>query len=536
MKQEVININNKAVAILRVSSRRQADGISHDVQEQLIRDYCKDNGFSIEKVFKIVESAKDSEDRVKYHEAMTWIAKNKIGNVLFYVPDREARNLTDLEENARKVMKGQFNIHYVQERKVLHQNSPDSDFLTRDFQGIMAANFIRILRIRVNDAMKRKAESGWFPSNHPPLGYVCQKLVDPETGRTKSRGGIIAIDPIEKNRKWVLREFELRAQGLSYEDIRLKIMAEGLVNGKKAYQYRASAIERRIKNPFYRGQFIWKGVTYEGKHERLIPREWLEQVDARNGLKATYIRRDPSEYTTLVGGWMKCSCGCNIIYDPKTKTTKVTGKKTVYHYYRCSNGKYAHENQIGMTITAEKIWNQFSKVVEDISISEEFAKDIADALNQTEKKAHRTTDLQVSGLKAQEKELEAQENRLHDFLMDGTLDRESFSKQLKRVRENRESLIDQLAALQKGLNSAVLETAKTILELATTAKSQWISAPVEMRRTFLNKVLSNPVLDGLTVRYELKKPFAVLLEMSKKEDWRPLRDSNSCLLRERELS
>jgi hypothetical protein len=65
----------------------------------------------------------------------------------------------------------------------------------------------------------------------------------------------------------------------------------------------------------------------------------------------------------------------------------------------------------------------------------------------------------------------------------------------------------------------VIETAKTVLELATSAKSLWIDRSAYERREFLNKVLSNPILDGLTVRYELKKPFAVLLKMNEKDKW-----------------
>jgi hypothetical protein len=71
-----------------------------------------------------------------------------------------------------------------------------------------------------------------------------------------------------------------------------------------------------------------------------------------------------------------------------------------------------------------------------------------------------------------------------------------------------------------------METAKTVLELATSAKSLWISRSAYERREFLNKVLSNPILDGLTVRYELKKPFAVLLKMNEKDNWCPGLDLN----------
>ncbi len=75
-----------------------------------------------------------------------------------------------------------------------------------------------------------------------------------------------------------------------------------------------------------------------------------------------------------------------------------------------------------------------------------------------------------------------------------------------------------------------MESVKSILELATSAKSLWIRKSAQERKEFLNLILSNPILDGVNVRYELKKPFAVLVKMSEnpeKEDWCGRRDSNS---------
>lgn len=175
--------NKNAVAILRVSSKRQEDGISHQVQEEKVREYCEINKLNLIKIFVITESAKRSEDRTKYHEAISFIKKNKHFNVLFYAQDREARNLIDLAENEESVLDGLFNIHYVSDRKIIHQDSPDSDFLTRDFNGVMARHYSRNLSSRVVDAMKTKAETGWWPNSRPPLGYVCEKAKDPLTGR-----------------------------------------------------------------------------------------------------------------------------------------------------------------------------------------------------------------------------------------------------------------------------------------------------------------------------------------------------------------
>jgi hypothetical protein len=42
------------------------------------------------------------------------------------------------------------------------------------------------------------------------------------------------------------------------------------------------------------------------------------------------------------------------------------------------------------------------------------------------------------------------------------IDKATYERQLKLVRENREDITNQLEALQKSLTSAVMETAKTV--------------------------------------------------------------------------
>ena len=106
------------------------------------------------------------------------------------------------------------------------------------------------------------------------------------------------------------------------------------------------------------------------------------------------------------------------------------------------------------------------------------------------------------------------------------IEKELFDQQLKRINSNRDSLVDQLEAHQKSLTSALIETAKTVLELATLAKSLWISKSPQQRRELLDLILSNPILDGLTVRFELKKPFAVLVKMKGNVKWCPGLDLN----------
>ena len=524
MKEHIIYPNKKAVAINRVSDTNQKDGYSLPVQLAEVQLYCEQHGLNLVKTFTIVESAKNSRDRKQYQEAMSFILKNKIGNVLFYLFDREARNLTDLEANEEYVRKGVFVIHYMKDRKVFHRNSSDSDILTRNIFGTMAKQYSQVLSTRVNDGMTKKAESGWCPISVPPLGYVNYKI-DPETGKIKKRGGIIIPDPDQDVRRVILREFELRADGWSYEDIRKKIINEGLINKKRFGSYPMSAVHIRLNNPFYWGQFNWKGKLYQGKHELIIPSHILDRVSALAG-KRNLSSRERNKYTILMGGWLRCVCGCHILYDPKKKLNRKTLITREYHYYRCSNGKRAHENKKKMHITNDQIWLQLGNAVEDIHITNEFAKELADALNEANKISQTTSQKQIDLLLDEQKILRAREDRIIDMYHDGLLTPESFKRQQERIRGEQDELVRQLRALQRSLTDSVYETCKTVIELAIHAKSLWITQSPEERKKVLDMILSNPTLNGTNVQYDLKKPFALLKEMSGDLKWRTGQESN----------
>jgi site-specific DNA recombinase len=146
--------------------------------------------------------------------------------------------------------------------------------LSKEFSSALAKCYSQALSKKVNEAMDKKAEMGWWPTNHLPLGYVVIKLVDKEIKRT------IGLDPKEINKKIVLREFELRAKGLSFDKIKETILKEKLLTPEMAKKYTVKQISGRIKNSFYRGEFLWKGKLYQGKHKLFVPKEWLEIVDS----------------------------------------------------------------------------------------------------------------------------------------------------------------------------------------------------------------------------------------------------------------
>lgn len=522
MKIDWIGDDNRAITIPRISSHRQKDNTSHEVQAKEMVEYAETNGLVITKSFPIIESAKDADERRHYNAAIEWALAKGIRHILFYMTDREGRNFTDIERNQKLIKQGKLVTHYVRDRKVLHKDSPYSDFMLRQFQAFQDKQLSEVIRIKVNDAMRAKAEEGHFPGNHPALGYMHQKMKD-ESGRERKRGTTIVPDSDPKAVRQVQREFELRAQRLSLLEIRGKVISEGLIAPERVRSYHISAIERRLKNKFYRGSFVWQGIEYQGRHELIIPPHILAAVDESFNLRARYTKKQ--KQGVFGGGWIKCAnvaCGCHVLYDPKTKIVKSSGETRTFHYYHCTNGKKAHVDMRGMNVREENLWEQFGAAVDEISITEDLAAKISDALNRTHQKACQAVKREIAGYGSALDQLDSKKDKLFDLRLAGELDESEFRHQSQRIKEERHQITALLEKSQLAINGAYLKTAQDILELATRAKSLWIQRSPQERKALFERVLSNPVLDGPIVRYDLKKPFAVLSRMRSDEDWRPL--------------
>ena len=250
--------NRQAVAIVRVSSLRQRDNSSHDTQEKEIREYCEEEGLDLVRVAPLVESAKDSKGRKKYQAILRDAFAKKIRHIVYYMFDRESRNLTDIENIENLIRADHVVVHYVRDRKVFHKGSADSDFFMRDMQAMSNKQFVRNLRAKSTDSQMKKALEGHYPGNKAPLGYAIVKIKD-SAGRERKRGTTLGQSADPTDVKWVCREFELYGQGLSFNAICTQCIAEGLVLAVKQKSYRANSVEKREKNPIYFGAFRWSG-------------------------------------------------------------------------------------------------------------------------------------------------------------------------------------------------------------------------------------------------------------------------------------
>jgi hypothetical protein len=98
-------------------------------------------------------------------------------------------------------------------------------------------------------------------------------------------------------------------------------------------------------------------------------------------------------------------------------------------------------------------------------------------------------------------------------MLSGLLDAEGFKRQRERIRNERVRLSDELERSKSAVSGKNLVSVSAIIELAMSAKSIYLSRTPRERREFLELILSNPSLRGLTVEYTLKKHWDELIKM-----------------------
>ncbi len=280
---------------------------------------------------------------------------------------------------------------------------------------------------------------------------------------------------------------------------------------------RAVDVEQILKHEFYAGWFVWRDERYRGKHEPVFTQEEWTRLQATFG-RAPYGA--PLAASGALQGFLSCAeCGCRITYDPKTKPD---GRR--YDYYRCADGHRAHDKRVHVTET--KILAQLEGAIADVEVPAATADEILAFLRESHERSRVDRRRETAQLQRALDDVQAREDRLVALYVDGKLDEATYRRQRDLMQDERQGAMERMKAAHDALDAGYLATAERIFELAKQARTLWNERNPRERRELLEMVLSNPRLDGVTVRYDLKKPFAILSEMAKGGDYRAQADSN----------
>jgi site-specific DNA recombinase len=455
---------------------------------KLLRDYAERNQIQIVREFVDVETAK-TPGRKRFNEMVHFFEEK--GNprcVIVEKTDRLYRNFRDcvtLEDL-------EVEIHLAKEGQIIEKNARSQAKLVHGIQVVIARNYIDNLREEVRKGMREKAEQGIYPSR-PPLGYCNNKVEH-----------TIEIDP--PNVPVAKRIFELYATGTySLASLRKAIQAEF---GKK---FQKGYLHKLLRNPFYSGFFMWDGKKYRGTHALFVDSAVFQRTqEVFNNFNRS--RRQKHEFA--FAGLLTCA------FDNCAVTAEI--KKGKYVYYHCTG----YRGKCPMPyIREEALGERLGQVLKDIQIPNDMLRQLQDSLKQDSKQMQDETAAQRTRL---EQRLSAVQRRIEQAYLDkldGKISEEFWAARNAEWQEEANSIVVALGALRSS-NPDRLLTANRILELANRAYSLYVRQSPREQGKLLRIALSNCATDGVNLCPSYRKPFDVIFERAKREEWRARRDSN----------
>jgi site-specific DNA recombinase len=490
---------NLALLYIRVSSKEQEkEGYSLDAQEKLGYEYAQRKSLKITRSWKVSESAWKHE-RTAFNQMVEYAKKHdEVKNIIFDITDRMTRN--DFDKLKIYTLIKEFNktIHFSRTNKVFDKNSgPDDEFMF-DIEVAVAKKMSNDISRKTQMGMLEKAEQGLYPGP-APLGYKNNKFTH-----------LIDID--EELAPFVKRAFSLLATGLySLSMARDKLYEEGL-RSKQGVRVGKSAIAQMLRNPMYYGAFRWKGKLYQGSHTPIISKELFDNVqEVLDGKHHPSVQRKNFAFNNLI----ICGiCDCKVIGERK---------KARYNYYHCTFSKGRH-NSIPY-IREEKLATMFEEPIRRITLSDDIADWLKDALKENSRNILKLKENRSSGLKTQYDKVNSRLSRLYDSRFDGEIDKDVFSA---KETEYKTQLIGLKAQIDSsdGINPNFYEDGCKTLELAKRLYPLYVRASNEEKAKILALVASNYTLLDSTLYPAYRKPFDILAKGLTRPIKLPRQDSN----------
>jgi site-specific DNA recombinase len=292
----------------RVSSDRQSDGQSLDEQQRQNREYAERKNLVVVESYIEIESAADN-NRPVFHKMIDDARRNKIKCLVYHKIDRAARNLKDQSLLEDLIKNEKFELHFVADG--ICTLDPNWQFVFIQFG--FAKYYIENLKKEIEKGTIGMLHAGKNP-NPCPTGYLDKGL------------GVKEPDPIQS--RLVKRAFEFYASG-TYDIATLtdKMLAMGM-NNRYGRPINKQTLYKLLKNKFYYGRVVYRGVEYQGSHKELISKKLFDKVQII--LEGKGFKRIRTHYYVFQG-LIPCP-GCN-------KPLRSVSAKKHYKYYCCRNKK-----------------------------------------------------------------------------------------------------------------------------------------------------------------------------------------------------
>lgn len=482
-----------AFGYVRVSTGKQ-DELSPDSQAKLLKDYAKNHGYVVSKIFYEVGISGRKADKRPEFQKMIGLAKSSdhpADAILVWKFSRFARNQ---EESIvyKSLLKKKHNVDVISISEPL-VDGPFGSLIERIIEWMDEYYSVR-LSGEVSRGMREKAERGGYQAR-PPLGYKIVSHKEPP---------VIVPEEAEVV-KLIFEKYVHDNMGL-FEIARLLNSHNFKTSHGKEFERRS--VEYILQNPTYCGMVRWnrtineskeirpesEWIIAEGEQPAIISKELFDKAQER--YKREYRPRGArpvSTYKHWLSGIVKCpACG-------RTMTAcKIENNKQTYCYFRCygySKGKCAAKNSISSLKLEPAVLESIKSVLDTGKIT----------YRKIEVKTEDTADLKTI-LEDQIKKIDVKLQRIKEAYMNGIDTLEEYKENKRIVQGEKDSLEKQLSELKEEKSSTknedkdMLMRVKNVYDILS-SNSVDVTTKSEVLRSVVDKIVYDREKDLLKVYY-----------------------------------
>jgi site-specific DNA recombinase len=473
------------------SEDRQIASIPSQIEE--LKKLARELNLHIEAILIEEKSAK-APGRPVFTKMIEDIHRGIAQGIICWKLDRLARNPVD--GGTISWMLQQSLIKHIQSFQRAYY--PTDNVLMMNLEFGMANQFILDLSVNTKRGQRAKIEQGWIPQK-PPIGYLSNKHNLPDLAPVHNDPERFAV----VKGLWLA----LIEQRCSVESLYRRAVDLGLKTTKGAPISR-SRFFSIFRNPFYYGQFLWKGDLYPGKQEPMISKIQFDVAQRiLDGKRPEGWTRQTFAFTRLI----RCGeCGASITAEKKEKHQK-NGNVHFYTYYRCSKQIVPTCSQ--KTIRDSELELQIKDALDKITITPEFHQWAIKHLKEEQGKERTDRECVLKNHRNLVDTCQRKLETLFQMRMNGEVSPEEYRDRRVKLTEDK-IRSEEILSDANHRAETWMDRAETLLSFAETARKRFETGDLAVKRDILSALGSNLVLTNRTLEIQTEKPLSLFREIA----------------------
>ena len=501
-----------AITYLRVSTADQAtrggreEGFSIPAQREAnIRKATSLDAVVIEEFVDAGESGTSVAKRPELQRMLSYVREHHVDYCIVHKLDRLARSRAD-DVSIHFALK-QAGVTLVSTSENIDETP--SGMLMHGIMSSIAEFYSRNLANEVTKGLVQKASIGGTVSR-APLGYRNIHVND-ALGRVNRT---VEIDT-ERAHMITWAFFRYSEGDPTLRTLLDELTARGLTTRATpkwpSKPLTVTGLHKLLRNPYYKGEILYRGVTYPGLHEPLVdPQTWQQVQDllSAHNIAGTHQRTN-NHY--LRGSVFCGTCGSRLMI-----TTARNRWGTSYLYLVCSGRTRRITDCQRQAMSAETIEELIEDEYRTIALSPALRDSIEELVLEDFDALQAGSATERKQMESQCIELNAQRQKLLNAHYAGAIPLDLLKSEQERITGQLTRTTDQLASLDANFEEARAVLADT-LDLTRDCHTAYLKADNSTRRLFNQAFFAKIYIDEddetreQTVRVDYNEPFDHLL-------------------------